>query len=117
MTDTSHPPGRNGSVALSRGISFAGAIIAIGVTAAVAAHLVWRNFGSDDFARTTELGALFLYWWACGSVIVVAAFIFALKSARPTPVPTSSVYSRSHRPWASRLRPPTSRQAATALSR
>lgn len=86
MTDTSQQHERNGTGAVNRRIRSVGTIAGIGVLVAVAGHLVWRNFGSDEFARTTELGGLFLYWWAFGSVIGVASFVFALKSTKPAPL-------------------------------
>ena len=85
MTDTSRPDGGGGSSAFNR-IRSAAMIVAIGALVAVVVHLAWRNFGSDDFARTAGLGGLFLYWWAFGSVIGVVSFIFALKSTRPKPL-------------------------------
>ncbi|WP_299169498.1 hypothetical protein [uncultured Arthrobacter sp.] len=86
MTKNSQLDGRDSSAVSNRWIRFLGTVIAIGVFTAVAVHLVWRNFGRDDFARTPELGSLFLYWWAFGAIIGVIAFIFALKSTRPTPL-------------------------------
>lgn len=86
MTNHSQLDGRNSSAVSNRWIRSLGTVIAIGVVTAAAVHLVWRNFGRDDFARTPELGSLFLYWWAFGAIVGVVAFIFALKSTRPTPL-------------------------------
>lgn len=86
MTNHSQLDGRNSSAVSNRWIRSLGTVIAIGVITAIAVHLVWRNFGRDDFARTPELGSLFLYWWAFGAIVGVVAFIFALKSTRPTPL-------------------------------
>lgn len=77
---------RTGSIVSIRMVRSKAMIVAVGALAAVVVHLTWRNFGSDDFARTPELGGLFLYWWTFGSVVGVVSFIFALKSIKPTPL-------------------------------
>lgn len=63
-----------------------GTIGAVAAFITVAVHLVWRNFGRDDFARSEGLGQLFLYWWAFGSVIGVLSFILALRLTKPAPL-------------------------------
>ncbi len=72
MTDTSQPAERNGSRAVSRRFRLVGTVGAVAALVAVAVHLMWRNFGRDDIARSEGLGQLFLYWWAFGSVRLTA---------------------------------------------
>ncbi|WP_323958866.1 hypothetical protein GC088_09925 [Arthrobacter sp. JZ12] len=86
MTNTSHSGRGFRSVAPSRVLRTTAMIGGLGVVVAVAVHLVWRNFGSDDFARSAELGGLFLYWWAFGAVVGSTCFVFALRSTRPAPL-------------------------------